>query len=117
MSDTHFDVWWLKNGKLGVGKLQGSTITSYNTATSVFRLHARIKPTPFTTTLSAVPNFPSQFHMAPVAFVMETLAARHKEWETARYWRGRWKKLIRKAKIHKNKSKDGTAYEIKSYEL
>ena len=111
MANTQY-VWYLKDNKIGIGLLTGSTMTTPSSSIGTLRLHIEYRPAAFTTTLTETNEYSDDFEEAPIAYTLEKLAVRKKDWESARYWRGVWKELIKDGRIAKNRSKDGTGFDV-----
>lgn len=105
-------VWYIKDEKLGVGQLEGTTMTTPSSSIGIIRLHIEHRPSPFTVDLTETNEFSDDFEEAPMAYVLEKLSVAAKDWESARYWRGVWKDLIKDGKIAKNRGKDGTGFDV-----
>jgi len=99
-------VWWIKDGKLGIGSLSNGKITNLAATTgSKIKVHFYKKPTAFTTTLSETPEYPSQFHEALIFKVMQRLAAQEKDFKMSSYWRSEYREMLREAKRYVNKGR------------
>jgi len=105
-------VWQIKDKKLSVMQMTGSTITTPASAIGVLRMHCKYFPTPFTTDLTEELEFPEQFEMAPIAYVMRLMAAKEKDYDGVKFWTNEWFELIKDGKRYVNKGQDGTAYTV-----
>jgi|26BtaG_2_1085354.scaffolds.fasta_scaffold20832_3 hypothetical protein len=119
-AESYTKYWWIKDGKLGIGYLSednegDTTLTAVDEAKEV-KVHYRRKAEHFTSTLSASPEFSSQFHEALICRVLEKLYARKSALPETRYWRAEWQDYLKAGRQHVNKSKDGTSYGIRQYD-
>ena len=105
-------IWFIKDEKVGVCQLASNVMTTPSSTIGTLRLHIEHRPTPFTTTLTETNDFSDDYEEAPLAYVLEKIAVRKQDWESARYWRGVWKELIKDGRIAKNRAKDGTGFDV-----
>ena len=91
-------------------------MTTPSSSVGTLRLHIEHRPTPFTVDLTETNEFSDDFEEAPIAYTLEKMAVRKRDWESARYWRGVWKDLIKDGKIAKNRGKDGTNFDVVVHE-
>jgi len=108
-------VWWIEDGKLGIGTYSNGTITSIQEIKTV-RVHAEYVPAGFTTDLTEEPNLPQHLHNAIIAPVLEELYARKGLLPMMQYWSAKWKEYIKDGIRWKNKSQDATAFSIKQHD-
>jgi len=105
------NVWWIKDGKLGIGVLSNGTV---NLITGVYSVrYSGVKlADDYTSDLTETSGLPSPYDRAILAGVMRNFAEDDDKFETALYWREVYKEMRRDAKREANTRKDGTAYDV-----
>jgi hypothetical protein len=84
-------VWWVKDGKLGVGSLS-SDVMSTPSITSTLQIHYKARATEFGVTLtdtveSLNAQFPSTYSEVIVNRVLQKLSAKEKDFQSAMYYK------------------------------
>jgi|TARA_R110000751_G_scaffold61252_1_gene127488 hypothetical protein len=96
-----------------LSSLASSELTSGDT----LRIHYAKKGTRFSTSLTAVPSFPSEFHEAPMNRVLEQLYAQAGLLQQAMYYKAEYKECVMMAKKYKNRGKDDSNYSINQHSM
>jgi len=102
-------VWWIRDNKLGVASLSGSTFSTLSTAGDTLRIY-------YSKTVTDINDVPIVYHDGIIGRVLEKLTAEGKDYQGTQYYMSQWADALRKGKIEANTGKDGAHYEIKGYE-
>ena len=111
-------IWFVKLNKLGIGIYDRSNGRTASFASSdmeagdKIRILYRSKPEKLTSTLSASPDIPSQFHKGIMYRVMEQISARKGDYKGAQYYQIEYEKCVKMAKEYANKGRDSTSYRV-----
>ena len=103
-------VWWLRDDKLAVAELSGSTFTTLSTAGDTIRIY-------YSKSTESIADIPSQYHEGIVGKVVERLATAKQDYNTAGYYKMEYQDAIKKAKVESNTAKTGSAFEIRGYDF
>ena len=114
-------VYTLRDYKLIIAKWDyiSNTFTSLVSAEvaagDTLRIHYAKKGLRFGTTLSESPEFPSEFHEAPMNRVLEQLHAQAGSMQQAMYYKSEYRECVIMAKKYKNRAKDDSNYTINQH--
>ena len=81
------------------------------------RIHYAKKGTRFSQLLTDTPEFPAEFHEAPVYRVLEQLHASRGNIQQAMYYKAEYKECVMMAKKYKNRGKDDSNYAINQHSM
>lgn len=103
-------VWWLRDDKLAISEVSGSTFTTLSAAGDTIRIY-------YSKSTEDIAEIPSQYHEGIIGKVLERLAATKQDYNTAGYYKMEYQDAIKKAKSESNTAKAGSAFEIKGYDF
>jgi hypothetical protein len=81
------------------------------------RIHYAKKGRSFSELLTDTPEFPAEFHEAPVYRVLEQLHASRGNIQQAMYYKAEYKECVMMAKKYKNRGKDDSNYAINQHSM
>lgn len=114
------NVWWVKDGKLGIASYDGGTLTSIDIASKPVRVHFIKRPTKFTSSdltkkideLSGNDMFPNALAYGVVCKVMQKCAEIKGNPQMAQYYKSEYMDYVKRGKRIKNENKISGGYNI-----
>jgi len=103
------NVWWIRDNKLGIASLSGSTFTTLSSGGDTLRIY-------YSKSSTDIADVPSQYHDGIISRVMEKISVKNENYSGAQYYTGQWANALRMGKAEANSGKDGAPYEIKGYD-
>lgn len=117
------NVWFVKDGKLGIGVYSSSTgkITTLDVTDKTLRVHHHKRPDKFTSSdltkkisdLGENTIFPDSLAYGVVCKVMQRCAEIKANPQMAQYYKGEYMDYVVRAKKYSNKGRVGASYEIR----